>query len=117
VSLVMMLDGGPTVKDHDAVGEVGGHDKVVFHDERRLFGMQNEPLDGLGADQTLLRVKIPIFFSLRSLTKKQGEKKRTEKKGGEEKQETEAAEVEPIEDCMPARSSSDHVVVPLGDIR
>ena len=113
MSLVMMLDGGPTVKNHDAVGEVGGHDKVVLDNKRRLLGMQDEPLDGLGADQTLLRVKIPIFFSLRSSAKKQEEKKK-KNKGGEEKQE---AEVEPMEDCMPARSSSDHVVVSLGDIR
>ena len=46
------------VVDDDAVGEVGRHDEIVLDNERRLLGVQHEPLDHLGGDQTLLGVEV-----------------------------------------------------------
>ena len=42
---------------HNAVGEVGGHDEIVLHHERRLLGVHDEPLDDLRAGNALLTVE------------------------------------------------------------
>ena len=41
------LDGWLALEDDDAVGQVGGHDEVVLHDESGLFSVQDEALDHL----------------------------------------------------------------------
>mmetsp|Transcript_16970 Transcript_16970/g.36917 ORF Transcript_16970/g.36917 Transcript_16970/m.36917 type:complete len:509 (-) Transcript_16970:689-2215(-) len=48
---------GALVHNH-AVREVRGHDEVVLHDERRLLGVHDEPLDRLGGDDALLGVEV-----------------------------------------------------------
>ncbi len=52
------IDRRDSLVNDDLVGEISGHDKVVFDDERRLSGVHDEPLDDLGGDDTLLRVEI-----------------------------------------------------------
>lgn len=47
------LDTGLSVVDDDSVRQVGGHDEVVLHDEGRLLGVQDEPLDQLRARNAL----------------------------------------------------------------
>ena len=54
-------DGGLTLKDDDAVGEVGGHDEVVLDDERRLLRVQDKALDDLTRNDTLLRIQEPRY--------------------------------------------------------
>ena len=49
------LDGGLALEDDDAVGQVGGHDEVVLHDESGLFSVQDEALDHLN-----LNIEIKI---------------------------------------------------------
>lgn len=41
----MSIDTRLAVKDNDTVGEVGGHDEVVLHDESSLLGVHDESLD------------------------------------------------------------------------
>jgi hypothetical protein len=41
------LDGGPSFVDDHSVGQVGGHDEVVLHDEGRLLGVHDVTLDHL----------------------------------------------------------------------
>mmetsp|Transcript_47841 Transcript_47841/g.120443 ORF Transcript_47841/g.120443 Transcript_47841/m.120443 type:complete len:200 (+) Transcript_47841:495-1094(+) len=52
------MNGRFTFVDNHTVRKVSGHDKIVLHDEGGLLGVQNETLDHLGGDQTLLRIKI-----------------------------------------------------------
>lgn len=52
------VDTGLTVKDNDAVGEVGGHDEIVLNDECCLLGVHNEALDDAGRNDTLLGVEV-----------------------------------------------------------
>ena len=39
----LSVDGRLALKHHHTVSQVGGHDEVVLHNERRLLGMQNKP--------------------------------------------------------------------------
>jgi hypothetical protein len=52
------VDGGLTVEDDDAVGEVSGHDEIVLDDEGGLLGVHDEALDDARGDDTLLRVEV-----------------------------------------------------------
>lgn len=40
----------------DLVGQIGGHDEIVFYDEGCLFVVDDESLDDSSADDTLLDV-------------------------------------------------------------
>jgi hypothetical protein len=49
-----------TLEDNDPVGEVGCHDEIVLDDERSLLRVQDETLDNLGGDNTLLGVEEAV---------------------------------------------------------
>lgn len=61
-----------SVVDDHSVREVGGHDKVVLHNEGRLLRMQDEPLDQLRARDALEVER----------KEKNAPKKKKKKKGG-----------------------------------
>jgi hypothetical protein len=42
---------------NDTIRKVGRHDKVVLNDEGGAFGMKDKPLDNLGGDNSLFRIK------------------------------------------------------------
>ena len=46
------------IEDDDAVSKVGGHDKIVLHDESRLLCMHDEALDDTASNDTLLRIQV-----------------------------------------------------------
>ena len=50
-------DGGCPFEHHDAIGEVGRHDEVVLDDKRGSLSMQDEPLDDLRSNDTLLGIE------------------------------------------------------------
>lgn len=54
----MGVDTRLSVEDDDTVGEVGGHDEIVFDDECGLLGVHDEALDDTGGNDTLLGVKV-----------------------------------------------------------
>lgn len=70
------LNAGFSVVDDYSVREVGGHDEIVFHDERRLLRVKDEALDQLGARNALGEAKI-----MRHQTKdgRENAKRRTKK--------------------------------------
>jgi len=49
---------GLAIVDDDAVGQVGGHDEVVLHNERRLLGVHDEALDHLQVTESVERVRV-----------------------------------------------------------
>mmetsp|Transcript_18269 Transcript_18269/g.35312 ORF Transcript_18269/g.35312 Transcript_18269/m.35312 type:complete len:219 (+) Transcript_18269:103-759(+) len=49
---------GGALVHNDAVRQVRRHDEIVLHNERRLLRVHDEPLDGLGCDDALLRVQV-----------------------------------------------------------
>lgn len=50
--------GRSTVEDDNLVSKVCSHDEIVLDDEGGLLVVQDESSDDLGADNTLLRVKV-----------------------------------------------------------
>jgi hypothetical protein len=47
-----------TVINDNTVSEVGGHDEIVLNDEGSLLSVENETLDNLGGNDTLLGVEV-----------------------------------------------------------
>lgn len=54
----MRIDTGLAVEDDDTVGQIGSHDEIVLHDEGRLLGVHDEPLDDTAGDDTLLGIEV-----------------------------------------------------------
>ena len=58
----LCLDTRLALKHDDPVRQVRCHDKVVFDDKCRLFGVQDESFDNLGGNDTLFRVEVGRRF-------------------------------------------------------
>ena len=47
-----------TIIHNNAICEVGGHDEIMFYDERGLLGVQDESLDDARGDDTLFDIQV-----------------------------------------------------------